>query len=262
MALAGCVDGSSAAADGGAGAAAVRLHVAGAGREGAARAAQHDSGGVRAGSQVPARPQVSGHRGAGGMLGAIAPEDTLAAYRAGIATGLEFVETDPRPTADGVLVNIHDPEVNRTTDGKGYVESMTLAEPAGAARQKRRAGRGLFVRAGSDAERGTGDVSRARDRFSSMPTRPRASICWFRRSGMRMRWTGRSLIRAASKKSTRRSSSNRSCASRSGRAAWQRLGRSWITSGRTCQSSSSTRTGCGGLSSCMLAVLALFPMCF
>lgn len=74
------------------------------------------------------RPQVSSHRGAGGMLGVLAPEDTLAAYRAAIVVGVEFVETDPRPTADGVLVNIHDPSVDRTTSGSGAVDRMTLAE--------------------------------------------------------------------------------------------------------------------------------------
>jgi len=72
--------------------------------------------------------QISAHRGAGGQLGAIAPEDTLSAYRAGIAIGVEFVETDPRPTADGVLVNMHDSDVDRTTDGSGAVDAMTLAE--------------------------------------------------------------------------------------------------------------------------------------
>lgn len=71
-------------------------------------------------------PQVSGHRGAGGQLGAIAPEDTLAAYRAGIALGIEFLETDPRPTMDGVIVNVHDTTVDRTTDGTGTVSEMTF----------------------------------------------------------------------------------------------------------------------------------------
>ncbi len=72
--------------------------------------------------------QVSAHRGAGGQLGLIAPEDTLSAYRAGIAVGVDFVETDPRPTSDGVLVNIHDPTVDRTTDGTGEVAAMTFDE--------------------------------------------------------------------------------------------------------------------------------------
>ena len=69
---------------------------------------------------------VSAHRGAGGDLGRIAPEDTLAAYRAGIALGVDLVETDPRPTSDGVLVNIHDTTVDRTTDGTGEVAKMTF----------------------------------------------------------------------------------------------------------------------------------------
>jgi glycerophosphoryl diester phosphodiesterase len=69
---------------------------------------------------------VSAHRGAGGDLGRIAPEDTLAAYRAGIALGVDIVETDPRPTADGVIVNVHDTTVDRTTDGTGAVASMTF----------------------------------------------------------------------------------------------------------------------------------------
>jgi glycerophosphoryl diester phosphodiesterase len=73
-------------------------------------------------------PQVTGHRGAGGQLGRIAPENTLAAYRAAIALGVDFVETDPRPTADGVIVNIHDDTVDRTTDGTGVVDEMTFDE--------------------------------------------------------------------------------------------------------------------------------------
>ena len=71
---------------------------------------------------------VSAHRGAGGQLGRIAPEDTLAAYRAGIAMGADIVETDPRPTSDGVLVNIHDPTLDRTTTGTGDVAAHTFAE--------------------------------------------------------------------------------------------------------------------------------------
>ena len=69
---------------------------------------------------------VSGHRGAGGQLGRIAPEDTLAAYRAAVVIGLDLVETDPRPTSDGVLVNMHDTTVDRTTNGTGEVAAMTF----------------------------------------------------------------------------------------------------------------------------------------
>lgn len=71
---------------------------------------------------------VVAHRGAGGDLGRIAPEDTLAAYRAAIAIGADLVETDPRPTSDGVIVNIHDTTVDRTTDGTGEVSKMTFDE--------------------------------------------------------------------------------------------------------------------------------------
>jgi glycerophosphoryl diester phosphodiesterase len=70
---------------------------------------------------------VTGHRGVGGDLGVIAPENTLAAVRAAIVLGVDFVETDPRATADGVLVNVHDDTVERTTDGTGVVSEMTLA---------------------------------------------------------------------------------------------------------------------------------------
>lgn len=71
---------------------------------------------------------VSGHRGVGGELGVIAPEDTRAAVRAAIVLGIDFVETDPRPTKDGHLVNLHDPEVDRTTNGTGDASTLTLAE--------------------------------------------------------------------------------------------------------------------------------------
>ncbi|EYF04920.1 glycerophosphodiester phosphodiesterase family protein [Chondromyces apiculatus] len=71
---------------------------------------------------------VTGHRGVGGELGVIAPENTLAAVRAAIALGVDFVETDPRATADGVLVNVHDTSVDGTTTGTGNVDAMSLAE--------------------------------------------------------------------------------------------------------------------------------------
>jgi glycerophosphoryl diester phosphodiesterase len=71
---------------------------------------------------------VAGHRGAGGELGILAPEDSLAAYRAAIALGVDLVETDPRPTSDGVIVNVHDTTVDRTTTGTGEVATMTLEQ--------------------------------------------------------------------------------------------------------------------------------------
>jgi glycerophosphoryl diester phosphodiesterase len=63
-----------------------------------------------------------GHRGAAGH----APENTLAAIRKGIALGVDFVEIDVRRTEDGVLVALHDETVNRTTNGKGRVDRLSL----------------------------------------------------------------------------------------------------------------------------------------
>ena len=71
---------------------------------------------------------VCGHRGVGGSLGVTAPENTVSAVRAAIALGIEFVETDPRSAGDGVLVNVHDPEVDRVTTGTGEVAQMTLEQ--------------------------------------------------------------------------------------------------------------------------------------
>lgn len=65
-----------------------------------------------------------GHRGAAGH----APENTLAAIRKGIALGVDFVEIDVRCTADGVLVVLHDATVNRTTNGKGPIERLSLRD--------------------------------------------------------------------------------------------------------------------------------------
>src|SRR5271156_4282030 len=64
------------------------------------------------------------HRGASGTF----PENTLAAFRAAIDAGADMCELDVHLTRDGVVVVIHDEEVDRTTDGKGRVAEMTLAE--------------------------------------------------------------------------------------------------------------------------------------
>lgn len=58
-----------------------------------------------------------GHRGAAGS----APENTLAAFRRAVELGVDGVEFDVHPTADGHLVVIHDPTLDRTTSGSGLV---------------------------------------------------------------------------------------------------------------------------------------------
>ncbi len=70
------------------------------------------------------KPYVMAHRG--NM--AACPENTLAAFRRAIAEGADIIETDIRRTVDRVFVCIHDETVDRTTDGNGVVEDMTLAE--------------------------------------------------------------------------------------------------------------------------------------
>jgi glycerophosphoryl diester phosphodiesterase len=64
------------------------------------------------------------HRGASGTF----PENTLSAFRAAIDAQAAMCELDVQLTRDGAVVVIHDDTVERTTDGKGEVAEMTLAE--------------------------------------------------------------------------------------------------------------------------------------
>jgi glycerophosphoryl diester phosphodiesterase len=68
------------------------------------------------------RPVVIGHRG----NSAHAPENTLESFAQAMALGVDGVEFDVRLTADRQLVVIHDPTVERTTDGSGEVARLTL----------------------------------------------------------------------------------------------------------------------------------------
>src|SRR5882724_2141563 len=49
------------------------------------------------------------------------PENTLAAFNSAVALGVDYIETDVQRTADGVLVLLHDDELDRTTNGSGPV---------------------------------------------------------------------------------------------------------------------------------------------
>ncbi len=57
-----------------------------------------------------------------------APENSLMAVQRCIDLGLDVVEIDVRLTKDGHLVAMHDKTVDRTTNGKGLLSEMTLAE--------------------------------------------------------------------------------------------------------------------------------------
>ncbi|MBN0043213.1 glycerophosphodiester phosphodiesterase [Streptomyces actuosus] len=70
--------------------------------------------------------QVVAHRGASED----APEHTLAAYRKAMEDGADALECDVRLTADGHLVCVHDRRVNRTSNGRGAVSALELADLA------------------------------------------------------------------------------------------------------------------------------------
>lgn len=72
----------------------------------------------------PRSPLVIAHRGAS----ADHPENTLAAFAAAAEAGADLVELDARITADGVAVALHDVDLGRTTDRRGTVHAMPLAE--------------------------------------------------------------------------------------------------------------------------------------
>lgn len=56
------------------------------------------------------------------------PENTIPAFQEAIRLGAHMIEFDIQLTKDGALVLMHDATVNRTTNGKGKVSDLTLAE--------------------------------------------------------------------------------------------------------------------------------------
>lgn len=70
------------------------------------------------------RPLIIGHRGAS----VEAPENTLAAFALAQAQGADGIEFDVQLSADGWPVVIHDSKLERTTNGQGQVQQLTLAQ--------------------------------------------------------------------------------------------------------------------------------------
>ena len=60
------------------------------------------------------------------------PENSLAAMAHAIDLGYRYLETDTQLTSDGVLVVLHDPTLDRTTDRSGAVSAQTWADIKGA----------------------------------------------------------------------------------------------------------------------------------
>lgn len=70
-------------------------------------------------------PRVVGHRGAKGLW----PENSLSGFvQAGQMAGLDAVEFDLHLTADGEIVVLHDPTLERTTTGTGPVGALSLTD--------------------------------------------------------------------------------------------------------------------------------------
>ncbi len=69
-------------------------------------------------------PLVIAHQGGDGLW----PGDTMFAFQNAADMGADVLEMDVHITKDGVLVLMHDEAVDRTTDGTGDIESMTLEE--------------------------------------------------------------------------------------------------------------------------------------
>ena len=69
-------------------------------------------------------PRLCAHRG----FSAAMPENSLPALSSAIALGAEEIEFDLRTSSDGVLVSIHDSNLDRVSNGHGEVEEHTFAD--------------------------------------------------------------------------------------------------------------------------------------
>jgi glycerophosphoryl diester phosphodiesterase len=74
-------------------------------------------------------PRIAAHRGGAALW----PENSLAAFAGALALGVDLLEFDVHQSADGEVVVIHDPTLERTTEGTGAV----CAQPAAALRRLR-----------------------------------------------------------------------------------------------------------------------------
>ncbi|HOZ74064.1 MAG TPA: glycerophosphodiester phosphodiesterase family protein [Flavobacterium sp.] len=63
-----------------------------------------------------------GHRGAKGHT----PENTLASFQKALDLGVDGIELDVHLSLDGKIVVIHDETLDRTTNGKGLVNALTM----------------------------------------------------------------------------------------------------------------------------------------
>ncbi len=71
---------------------------------------------------VSKRMEIYAHRGCSGDF----PENTMAAFQAACATKADGIELDVQLTKDGELVVIHDEQIDRTTNGIGFVKDISF----------------------------------------------------------------------------------------------------------------------------------------
>ncbi len=70
------------------------------------------------------RPLVMAHQGGNGLW----PGNTMYAFGHAAALGVDVLEMDIHSTADQELIVMHDPTIDRTTNGQGAISSLTLKE--------------------------------------------------------------------------------------------------------------------------------------
>lgn len=68
--------------------------------------------------------ELIGHRG----YSALYPENTILSFKKALEIGCHGIELDVRLTKDNRVVVIHDENLDRTTNGKGFVRDFTLGE--------------------------------------------------------------------------------------------------------------------------------------
>src|SRR3954453_18304836 len=56
------------------------------------------------------------------------PSNTMYSFRKAVALGADMLELDVSATKDGQIVVMHDWQVDRTTNGSGYLTDLTLAQ--------------------------------------------------------------------------------------------------------------------------------------
>ncbi len=134
------------------------------------------------------RVHVQAHAGADHLW----PGNTMMAFRGSAALGVDVLELDSQITSDGVIVVIHDDTVDRTTDGTGRVDSMTLddiqqldaaANWAGQGGDFPHRGSGVVVPTLREVLETFGDLGINIDMKSSDPRVPRATCDLIRETG-------------------------------------------------------------------------------